>query len=211
MNACDELAGIMSSALHGPKDGTNITRLMADAVLAAGYTKPRIITTVEELAALPDGTVIAEDYATHQRILGGWCTFGGPKGTRPELPATVLHEPKSLDKQISKQIHYVKIVDGQMKFECQDSTAKCHTYPACDCEQWNDNHAAENGAGHETTHHEKCWMQDWFDVPGATYTGDEFTDMTDTGVPADMNREGYIWTSCDGEILEFEFEEDVTS
>lgn len=110
---------------------------------------------------------------------------------------------------MNKQIHYVKIVDGQMKFECQDSAAKCHTYPACDCEQWNDNHATENGAGHENVHHNQCWMQGWFDVPGATYTGDEFTDMTDTGVPEDMNREGYIWTSCDSEILEFDFE-DVT-
>ena len=107
---------------------------------------------------------------------------------------------------MTQPIHYVKIVDGAMTFECRDATAKCHTNPACDCEQWNDDHCEDYGVGHETVHHEQCWMQDWFDVPGVTYTGDEFDDMSDTGIPADMNREGYISTSCDGEIFEFEFE-----
>ena len=108
---------------------------------------------------------------------------------------------------MSKPIHYVKIVDGKASFECQDVTAKCHTYPACDCEAWDDDHADDFGAGHENVHYAECWMQDWFEIPGMTYTGPEYDDMTDTGVPSDMNREGYILTSCDGEILEFEFAE----
>ena len=107
---------------------------------------------------------------------------------------------------MSKQIHYVTVTDGNLKFECRDTTAECHTYPSCECEAWNDDHAAENGAGHETAHHEKCWMQWWFDTPAVTYNGSDYDDLTDTYIPRDMNREGYVWTSCDGETFEFDFE-----
>ena len=36
----------------------DLTELMTDAILAAGYRKPRKITTVEELDALPVGSVV---------------------------------------------------------------------------------------------------------------------------------------------------------
>lgn len=110
---------------------------------------------------------------------------------------------------MSTRIHYVKIVDGVAAFKCQDPAAECHTYPACECESWNAEHAKEYGPGHEAVKHEKCWMQDWFDAPGVSYEGDEFTDMTDTGIPEDMNRQGYITTECDGETLTFEFEDET--
>lgn len=67
----------------------------ADAIIAAGYHKPRTITTVEERDALAEGSVVAGDWATHQLILGTWVTFGSPTTSQPELPATVLWEPEA--------------------------------------------------------------------------------------------------------------------
>ena len=86
MSARDELAKLISSR-H--------TMAAADAILDAGYRKPRTITTVEELDALPEGSIVMADWATHQRILGQWATFGSPATSQPELPATVIHEPEN--------------------------------------------------------------------------------------------------------------------
>lgn len=78
---------------------------MADAILAAGYRRPRTITTVEELDALPNGSVVlSNDYrhwgeqwqVTFQRWDTGYWHRGGRSGsTDPDyfLPATVLYEP----------------------------------------------------------------------------------------------------------------------
>jgi len=72
----------------------------ADAILAAGYSKPRTITTRTELEALPDESVILDrDGDVFQRRGGDWCSYE----TRPAvdqqvakwLPAAVLYEPKS--------------------------------------------------------------------------------------------------------------------
>lgn len=108
---------------------------------------------------------------------------------------------------MSKQIHYVKIVDGKVSFECQDVTAKCHTYPVCDCESWGEDHNSENGAGHELGHHVVCWMQGWFDAEGAVYIGDDAEDWEDNHIPRDMNREGFVTVSFEDEWIEFEFAE----
>ena len=66
--------------------------VVADAILAAGYVKPRVITTLEELDALEisslvrdrQGAIVVNDLAGWER--NDW-------GYAPKLPATVLWEP----------------------------------------------------------------------------------------------------------------------
>lgn len=79
--------------------------VMADAILAAGYRRPRTITTAEELAALGHGSVIRSEHrhywvAHKEDGMGadqGWAAAGGSALTSRDLtswlPATVLHEP----------------------------------------------------------------------------------------------------------------------
>lgn len=78
----------------------------ADAILAAGYRKPREVTTAAELDALPVGSVVldAEGDAWQDRGYAAfnWCntTSGMNGGLDPELlvstygPLTLLHEPE---------------------------------------------------------------------------------------------------------------------
>lgn len=78
---------------------------MADAILAAGYSKPRQVSTVEELDALPDESVIkvrSGQVWEAAKLTDGeniWRTFGPAKVLSSEvlgrwsLPATVLYEP----------------------------------------------------------------------------------------------------------------------
>ena len=67
----------------------------AASLLRAGYRKPRQVTTVEELDALPAGTVIRDgDPLTCIKWGDGtWGTFAGGScpTSRITLPATVLH------------------------------------------------------------------------------------------------------------------------
>jgi hypothetical protein len=112
-NARDELAGILAGVVNGPETGSPITRAMADAVLAAGYTKPRTVTmqvalpkvtTAAALDALPTGTVVLEsDGYVARRFPGGWRVLVVEPSSSPwlsdtledlPLPATVLHEPE---------------------------------------------------------------------------------------------------------------------
>jgi predicted NAD/FAD-dependent oxidoreductase len=96
-----ELAGIIGGKL--------ITRSSmsetADAILAAGYSKPRTITAVEELDALTVDSVVKDhvgdiwerkENSESERAL--WCVPGIrgylPSGTIP-LPATVLFDPEA--------------------------------------------------------------------------------------------------------------------
>lgn len=76
----------------------------ADAILAAGYRKPRTVTTDEELDALPEGTVVLSETYRHfvdewqvslQRWSdGAWHRGGRAASTHPDnfLPATVIYE-----------------------------------------------------------------------------------------------------------------------
>ena len=69
--------------------------MIADAIIAAGWRPPvRVVTTVEELDALPEGSVIMEDggRAYLKTGLGVW-EPDGPTWTL-DLPATVLWELK---------------------------------------------------------------------------------------------------------------------
>lgn len=74
-----------------------------DAILAAGYRKPRTITTAEELDALPVGVVILDSYSDtcRKNQYGSWQSFDEPDETYSTrsiegcLPATVLYEPEA--------------------------------------------------------------------------------------------------------------------
>jgi hypothetical protein len=76
----------------------------AGIILRAGYRKPRTITTVEELDALPAESVIRADpgliyekYADEDgREFDYWLLPGEPRAqaaTKVDFPATVLFEP----------------------------------------------------------------------------------------------------------------------
>lgn len=112
MSARDELADILwgTAVADRVRDGKDL-RLVpvvrakaesaADAILAAGYRKPRTITTREELDALPSGSVILD--ATGEPNVfhdNGWVLPGGGGGytswaVAQSLPAIVLHEPSA--------------------------------------------------------------------------------------------------------------------
>lgn len=129
MNARDELAGVLAAEI--PDDIYACSRVWeawsygtmrqddftpanedwdmlaetADALLAAGYTRPRVVTTVEELDALPVGSVALDlDRDIARKFRGGWRMvvsegFGDPwlsDGIEDiALPATVLYSPES--------------------------------------------------------------------------------------------------------------------
>lgn len=98
MSAIEELAGVVTS--NGSYIGTVTAEIIAASILAAGYSKPRTITTAEELDALPVGSVIlsngGEDSAQKDDE-GYWYLWGGDIGLVSEeimLPATVLYTPE---------------------------------------------------------------------------------------------------------------------
>jgi len=76
--------------------GYSDARAIADDLLAAGYKKPRTVTTVEELDALPSDAVIRSVYGGVFVKDGGWWAETGTrdKSLSADLdrPATVLHE-----------------------------------------------------------------------------------------------------------------------
>ncbi|QWY84252.1 hypothetical protein QEO77_gp51 [Arthrobacter phage Zaheer] len=95
MSAREELAGIIGGKLIMRSSMTET----ADAVIAAGYRKPRTITTREELDALPSGSVVVladgEPNVLHDN---GWVLPNGPGGytswaVAQGLPAEVVYEP----------------------------------------------------------------------------------------------------------------------
>jgi len=72
---------------------------VADAILAAGYRKPRTITTREELQALIEGAVIIDSAGDVAELRGGyWCGYETAAMSVHRqgkyLPATVIHEPQ---------------------------------------------------------------------------------------------------------------------
>jgi len=79
------------------------TTKAVERILAAGYRRPRTITTVEELDALPHASVVldASNYCREAaKVADGniWRSMG-PATVRASrelpLPATVLHEPEA--------------------------------------------------------------------------------------------------------------------
>lgn len=78
-------------------DMSDVLDKTADAIVAAGYRKPRTITTVEELDALPEGSVIRDAFrgrVFHRRGLAGWQCAGMTLKAEIVLPVTVLHTPE---------------------------------------------------------------------------------------------------------------------
>lgn len=71
-------------------------RNYADAILAAGLTRPRVVETAEELEALPLGAIVrGGDGCAYERFSKNgdpstWFVAGLSDANRPPLPATVL-------------------------------------------------------------------------------------------------------------------------
>jgi hypothetical protein len=101
MSARDELAGLIEAA-YDLNEGMATFDLLAHAILAAGYSKPRTITTAEELDALPNASLILDalNYCREAAQLtdGNIWRSMGPAAVRASreipLPATVLYTPK---------------------------------------------------------------------------------------------------------------------
>jgi hypothetical protein len=69
---------------------------LADALTAAGYRKPRTITTAEELDALPEGSVTLDRTGDVQkRTYEGWMSTGAEEPNYVALPATAIYEPEA--------------------------------------------------------------------------------------------------------------------
>jgi len=113
MSERDELAVILEDEQeHGNWASTpdaDLYGCMADAILAAGYRRPRTVTTTDELAALAVGSVVLHNgrafqhYPEHPAPFDEYkqwkCADGGfvrsTKDGSSILPATVLHEPEA--------------------------------------------------------------------------------------------------------------------
>lgn len=90
----DELAEVIRS-IDGPATLGGLE--VADAILAAGYRKPRTITTVKELDALELRSVVRDrDGEPFELTDNGWRYWMYEESFSSlelSLPATVLHEP----------------------------------------------------------------------------------------------------------------------
>lgn len=100
----DELADIVYKArwVDGIKDINMMTdSAIADAILAAGYTKPQQVTTVRDLHALPTDAVIRTAFGAVFVKDGGWWAETGARdkslSVDLDLPATVLYSPAAHD------------------------------------------------------------------------------------------------------------------
>jgi len=102
VSARDELASVIVEAYGENPDMCPCEQDMdvADAVLAAGYRKPRTITTREEVEALPDGSVLLDSAGDVAHLRDGfWFSYETSPMTHHRMakytPATVLHEPEA--------------------------------------------------------------------------------------------------------------------
>lgn len=93
----DEIAGHpIGSGHYSTTVGVDEAREIADAILAAGYRKPRTITTAEAVASLPAGTVVRDAHSSlHERGENGWWISDGDEFYTLSLPAIVLWEPEA--------------------------------------------------------------------------------------------------------------------
>ena len=98
-NEREELADVLQQfALTHDRDDSATWGDYADAILAAGYIKPRTITTVEDLDAMPEGTQIvdlSERLTLEETSLTylEWVDRHG-NACHVQLPATVLYSPE---------------------------------------------------------------------------------------------------------------------
>lgn len=98
----DELADLLADSIFRYTGvTTSSSKSMADELLTEGYRKPQQVTTVEELGALPNGTVVMDCHGEVARKLTyGWRVLVSESGfdawlsdplEETYLPATVLH------------------------------------------------------------------------------------------------------------------------
>ncbi|AYR01015.1 hypothetical protein PBI_ISOLDE_46 [Arthrobacter phage Isolde] len=110
MSARNELRDLIHRNLHQNEGFERWTFQapvdLADALTAAGYRKPRTITTYEELDALPVesavrsdmGVVYVKDFDVDDPSAIWWVTAGAVSefpSIAISLPAIVLHEPEA--------------------------------------------------------------------------------------------------------------------
>ena len=100
MNARDELASDLKR-IEGYHTTFNhfmsYHREVAADLLAAGYSKPRAVTTREEVEALIEGAVVMDSAGDVSQLRDGvWCGYEtspmAPSRLAKYLPAKVLHE-----------------------------------------------------------------------------------------------------------------------
>ncbi|BCW61876.1 hypothetical protein [Arthrobacter sp. StoSoilB22] len=97
-------------------------------------------------------------------------------------------------------------LEPEVKFECRgNDDAPCHIYPDCGCEAWEEGHEQQ----HPYTHHQTCWMSDWFEAGAHNYDGEDRDDMSDCSIPAGMNRSGPIEPTFEDEYIAWQFKEAV--
>jgi len=97
MSARDELAedmrGLGITVVAGP--AVDLTEPLAQHLIKAGWVKPRTITTVAELDALPDNSVVLDEMDGPLIKVGSW--FHSPtdemKAHSVIFPAILLYEP----------------------------------------------------------------------------------------------------------------------
>ena len=91
----DELREVIKANLFKTTAG------MADAILAAGYWKPRTITTEEERASLPDMAVVRSSAGSIANVSQGRAYFfgfeHGVDAKMLALPLDVLWEPEAAE------------------------------------------------------------------------------------------------------------------
>jgi hypothetical protein len=94
----------------------------------------------------------------------------------------------------TESLHHVTFdaVEDTLTFTCHgDDTAKCHNYPACDCETWSDEHE------HPAVPQVQCWMQDWFDSLAVSYDGDQNI----SGFGPDVSGSGFVDTEFEDDYI----------
>lgn len=107
MSARDELYKCVFDAfdaLDDPAETRNAPAIITDDLISAGYSKPRTITTAEELDTLPDESVVLSDFGViHQKCFDFasddtfWMGIGADEeytAGKIALPATVLYIQK---------------------------------------------------------------------------------------------------------------------
>ncbi|MBM4603165.1 hypothetical protein GS575_09475 [Rhodococcus hoagii] len=108
MNQQDELRDLVYDAIEwAALEDVNLADHITEAVRAAGYSRPRVVETVDDAAALPDGSVIlhegmayqASSYVSEAQPDGYICwecheSWRGELGHADILPATVIHLPE---------------------------------------------------------------------------------------------------------------------
>lgn len=86
--------------------------------------------------------------------------------------------------------HTMTITDSIPSFTCTNGPeAACHSYPACDCDEWTEDHARE----HPNVQHEKCVLDSWYSI-STDATQDMYLEGDD---PMPENATGEIETEWD--------------